>query len=203
MDSLFYSCPDLETFETLKFASDNTNTEYFTYNSNTIIFGNPDVKWNQICFVFDNDSPLIYAKGKILYNFNDLKEVFVTLDNNGKIPLSYFPSSIGDSLNINNTTTGSLTILPNTLYSLGALTGALTITLDTPISNISNTYNLEFDINDDAATPTKVPNFPANIVWKEEPVWTTGKHYEISIRYSANTQAYYGMFVEFDTYIAS
>ena len=97
------------------------------------------------------------------------------------------------------TTTGSLALTPNILYSLGTLTGALTVTLGSVVSGIPNTYMIEFDINDDAATPTKVPNFPASIVWREEPVWTTGKHYEISIRYSANTQAYYAMFVEFDT----
>ena len=97
------------------------------------------------------------------------------------------------------TTTGSLALTPNILYSLGALTGALTVTLGSVVSGIPNTYMMEFDINDDAATPTKVPSFPASIVWREEPVWTTGKHYEISIRYSANTQAYYAMFVEFDT----
>lgn len=97
------------------------------------------------------------------------------------------------------TTTGSLALTPNILYSLGALTGALTVTLGSVVSGIPNTYMMEFDINDDAATPTNVPSFPASIVWREEPVWTTGKHYEISIRYSANTQAYYAMFVEFDT----
>jgi hypothetical protein len=97
------------------------------------------------------------------------------------------------------TTTGSLALTPNILYSLGALTGALTVTLGSVVSGIPNTYMMEFDINDDAATPTKVPSFPASIVWREEPVWTTGKHYEISIRYSANTQTYYAMYVEFDT----
>ena len=75
MESLFYACPNLDTFQLLKFASDETNTEYFTYEGTTVIFGTPDIKWNQICFVFDNDSPLIYAKGKIFYNFNDLKEL--------------------------------------------------------------------------------------------------------------------------------
>ena len=101
-----------------------------------------------------------------------------------------------------NTTSGSLTLSPNTLYSLGALTGALTVTLGTPVSGIPNTYTIEFDINDDAATPVKVPNFPATIVWKEEPTWATGKHYEINIGYSANTQAYYGIVAEFETYVA-
>ena len=103
------------------------------------------------------------------------------------------------NLNNNNTTTGSLTLLSNTLYSLGTLTGALTVTLGSVVSGIPNTYMMEFDIDDSAATPTKVPNFPATIVWKEEPVWTTGKHYEVSIRYSANSQAYYGIIAEFDT----
>ena len=72
MNSLFYSCPNLDTFQTLKFASDETNTEYFTYTSSTIIFGTPDVKWNQICFVFDEDYPLIYTKGKIIYDQNSI-----------------------------------------------------------------------------------------------------------------------------------
>jgi hypothetical protein len=106
------------------------------------------------------------------------------------------------SLVNSNTTSGSLTLSPNTLYSLGALTGALTVTLGTPVSGIPNTYTIEFDINDDAVTPTKVPNFPATIVWKEEPTWATGKHYEINIGYSANTQAYYGIVAEFETYVA-
>ena len=72
MNSLFYSCPDLITFQTLKFASDETNTEYFTYNSSTVFFGTPDVKWDQICFVFDTQYPLIYTKGKIIYDFSNI-----------------------------------------------------------------------------------------------------------------------------------
>lgn len=96
-------------------------------------------------------------------------------------------------------TSGSLELTPNTFYSLGALTGALTVTLGTAIDGIPNTYMMEFDINDSASTPTKVPSFPASVVWKEEPTWTSGKHYEVSIRYSANTQAYYGIIAEFDT----
>lgn len=96
-------------------------------------------------------------------------------------------------------TSGSLELTPNTFYSLGALTGALTVTFGTTIAGIPNTYMMEFDINDSASTPTKVPSFPASVVWKEEPTWTNGKHYEVSIRYSANTQAYYGIIADFDT----
>lgn len=108
---------------------------------------------------------------------------------------------VGNVMNLvnSNTTSGSLTLSPNTLYSLGALTGALTVTLGTPVSGIPNTYTIEFDVNDSASTPTKVPNFPSVVVWNNEVTWTTGKHYEVSIRYSANAQAYYGVIAEFDT----
>lgn len=70
LNSLFYNCPDFNTFKTLKFASDDSNTSYFTYSSNTSIFGNPDVKWDQIVFVIEDG--LIYTRGQIFTNFNEI-----------------------------------------------------------------------------------------------------------------------------------
>ncbi|MBR6908183.1 leucine-rich repeat protein [bacterium] len=73
MNKLFYQCPDFNTFKTLKFATNSTNSDYITYNDNTVaIVGTPDIKWNQICFVLDDENPFIYINGRIIYDSEDI-----------------------------------------------------------------------------------------------------------------------------------
>ena len=73
MNKLFYQCPDLDTFKTLKFAADRNNTEYITYTDSSVsTWGTPDIKWNQICFVLDDENPFIYINGRIIYDSEDI-----------------------------------------------------------------------------------------------------------------------------------
>ena len=73
MNKLFYQCPDLDTFKTLKFAADRNNTEYITYTDSSVsVYGTPDIKWNQICFVLDDENPFIYINGRIIYDSEDI-----------------------------------------------------------------------------------------------------------------------------------
>lgn len=80
---------------------------------------------------------------------------------------------------------------PNTYYSFGEVT-ALTITLGPPVSGVNNEYVFEFDSGITATTLT----VPAGIVWQGLLYITTDMHYEVSIKYDASTQIYYGLITE-------
>ena len=87
--------------------------------------------------------------------------------------------------------TATQELSPNMLYSFGTMT-SLTVTLGTPVSGINNQYVFEFD-SGSTATVLSVPN---TIVWPATLTIKANKHYEISIKYDATTQVYYGIAVE-------
>ena len=103
MNPIFYYCPDFSTFQTLKLSNDPTDSEYITYTGNIANIGIPDVKWNQICFVFDNNNPIIYTRGKIFYSSNEIKSIInnkTTLSSNYELSSysnSYLSLKVGDT----------------------------------------------------------------------------------------------------------
>lgn len=88
-------------------------------------------------------------------------------------------------------TTATQALSPNVVYSFGEMT-SLTVTLDTPVNSVNNQYVFEFD-SGSTATNLSVPN---TVIWPATLTIKAGKHYEINIKYDANTQAYYGLVQE-------
>lgn len=85
----------------------------------------------------------------------------------------------------------SKTISANTFVSFGTVT-SLTITLGTPTSGITNEYAFEFDSGSTATTlilPAAVQGINATTI-------QANKHYEVSIKYDASNQNYYGLIQE-------
>lgn len=76
-------------------------------------------------------------------------------------------------------------------YSFGTLT-SLTITLQTPISGMVNEYKFEFDSGSTATTLS----IPASVVGIDTTAIQANKHYEVSIKYDASNQKYYGLIQE-------
>lgn len=60
--------PSLEVFNRLKRATDSTNTTYVIGEDPTVIYGTPDIKWEQVAYIIDKG--LIYARGSF-YNAID------------------------------------------------------------------------------------------------------------------------------------
>lgn len=98
------------------------------------------------------------------------------------------------NLTSSSTTSGSITLTSNTFYSLGSLTGALTVTLGTTVSGLPNLYSMEFDV----INTSYVPSFPSDIKWSSDVTWAADMHYEVNIRYDAKTFKYYGIIAEFE-----
>lgn len=95
---------------------------------------------------------------------------------------------------VQNTVTGtsvSQQLAPNTYYSFGEVT-ALTITLGTPISGVNNEYVFEFDSGSTVTTLS----IPAFVVGIDATAILASKHYEVSIKYDASNQNYYGLIQE-------
>lgn len=80
---------------------------------------------------------------------------------------------------------------PNVFYSFGTVT-SLTVTLDTPVSGVNNEYIFEFDSGSTATTLS----IPASVVGIDTTAIEANKHYEISIKYDASNQNYYGLIQE-------
>lgn len=59
-----------DEFKDLKVPVDDTNTIYITYDDPLQVYGTPDVLWKQIVFVLDKG--IIYTKGKLFTNFEDI-----------------------------------------------------------------------------------------------------------------------------------
>jgi hypothetical protein len=80
---------------------------------------------------------------------------------------------------------------PNVFYSFGTVT-SLTATLDTPVSGMTNEYSFEFD---SGSTPTTL-SLPAAVQGIDATAIKANKHYEVSIKYDASNQNYYGLIQE-------
>lgn len=81
--------------------------------------------------------------------------------------------------------------LPNVVYDLGTLTGAVTFALASPTDNtIANPYHWTFETGSTAPTV----DWPANVTWLEgsEPTIDASCHYEIMIRNG------YGTYLKFE-----
>lgn len=77
-------------------------------------------------------------------------------------------------------------------YVFGTVT-SVTVTFASAIAGVVNEYTFEFDSGSTAATL----NVPNTVVWQETPSIKTNKHYEVSIKYNATTNKYYGIICEF------
>ena len=88
-------------------------------------------------------------------------------------------------------TSVSQQLAPNTYYSFGTVT-SLTITLGTPVSGVNNEYVFEFDSGSSATTLS----IPASVVGIDTTSIAASKHYEVSIKYNASNQNYYGLIQE-------
>lgn len=82
-------------------------------------------------------------------------------------------------------------LTPNVFYSFGGVT-SLTVTLGSPVANIPNEYAFEFDSGSTATTLS----IPASVVGIDATAIAASKHYEISIKYDASNQNYYGLIQE-------
>lgn len=74
---------------------------------------------------------------------------------------------------------GNQTILPNTMYVWGSVAGALTITRGDAIAGIVNNYMIRFTAGEGCAV--EFSGFELDWFGGEEPTWTAGNTYEISI----------------------
>jgi len=98
-------------------------------------------------------------------------------------------------------TTPTQQLAPNMHYSFGEVT-ALTVTLGSPVTatqdNVTKYYPSEYTFEFDSGSTATTLSLPASIVWQDgtEPVIAAGKHYEISIKYDAANQTYYGLWAE-------
>lgn len=82
-------------------------------------------------------------------------------------------------------------LTPNTFYSFGEVS-SLTITLGTPVSGINNEYAFEFDSGSTATTL----GILATVIGIDATAIKANKHYEVSIKYDASNQNYYGLIQE-------
>ena len=85
----------------------------------------------------------------------------------------------------------SITLNPNIYYSFGTVT-QLTITFANVITGINNEYIFEFDSGSTATTLS----IPATVIGINTEAIKANKHYEISIKYDASNQNYYGLIQE-------
>lgn len=84
---------------------------------------------------------------------------------------------------------------PGTMYNLGTLSGAVTISFASPSdSSVENEYKFTFDSGSTAAVPTwpvSITSWAGNCVTSNQPVISASKHYEVSV------VGGYGVIVEF------
>lgn len=85
----------------------------------------------------------------------------------------------------------SKAISANTFVSFGTVT-SLTVTLGAPVSDVTNEYAFEFDSGSTATTLS----VPAAVQGIDATAIKANKHYEISIKYDASNQNYYGLIQE-------
>lgn len=83
------------------------------------------------------------------------------------------------------------TLNPNIYYSFGTVT-QLTITFANVITGINNEYIFEFDSGNTATTLS----IPATVIGINTATIKANKHYEISIKYDASNNNYYGLIQE-------
>ena len=90
-----------------------------------------------------------------------------------------------------NGTTVTQELASNKFYSFGEV-NSLTVTLGSIISGVSNEYAFEFD---SGSTPTTL-SLPAAVQGIDTTAIKANKHYEVSIKYDASNQNYYGLIQE-------
>ena len=76
----------------------------------------------------------------------------------------------------------------NKYYSFGTVAN-LTITLGTPVNGVNNEYIFEFD----SGTTATTLSLPVAVLGIDATEIDANTHYEISIKYDASTQKYYGL----------
>ena len=91
---LFVVVNTFNEFRSLKVPVDNTNTTYITYDNPLQVFGTPDVLWKQIVFVLDKG--IIYTKGKIFTNFDDITDRLTELESSIAITFTDFDTRISE-----------------------------------------------------------------------------------------------------------
>lgn len=112
-------------------------------------------------------------------------------DDNGTTLTTILEQKVSIVQNMVTGTSVSQQLSPNTYYSFGEVT-SLTVTLGTPISGVNNEYVFEFDSGSTAATLS----IPASVEGIDTTKITINRHYEVSIKYDASTQVYYGLIQE-------
>lgn len=112
-------------------------------------------------------------------------------DNNGTTLTTLLGQKVSCVQTAVSGTSVSQLLAPNTYYSFGEVT-ALTVTLGTPVSGINNEYTFEFDSGSTATTLS----IPASVVGIDATAIAANTHYEISIKYDASNQNYYGLIQE-------
>lgn len=90
-----------------------------------------------------------------------------------------------------NETNVTITLNPNVFYSFGTLT-SLTVTLGNTVSGRTNEYTFEFNSGSTATTLS----IPATVIGIDATTIQANKHYEVSIKYDASNQNYYGLIQE-------
>ena len=88
-------------------------------------------------------------------------------------------------------TTVTQELASNKFYSFGEV-NSLTVTLGSIISGVSNEYTFEFDSGNTATTL----GIPATVKGIDAAAIKANKHYEVSIKYDASNQNYYGLIQE-------
>lgn len=114
-----------------------------------------------------------------------------------KLPVSdtqyITPAQIAGTLVASSQPAGGM--LPNVLYTLGTLTGSVTISFATPSDNtIENEYKFTFDTGSTAPTitfPDSITGWVGNCLDNGAPLISASKHYEVS---SVNGYAFIGEF---------
>lgn len=150
LKSLFADIDTLNRFKGLKRSVDSSNSKYVIGDSTTPIDGEPDIKWEQICFI--KDSKLIYARG-VYYNGEDLQSIIDSL------------SFIGEETTIELSGTPEMTLISefsgDTIESKGVITitgtnsesDVLISATTVNVSKITQSPKFELEyINDDSET---------------------------------------------------
>ena len=78
MEKFFYSCPDFNTFKTLKLSTNTLNNKYKLYEASEELNGTPDILYNQIVFILEEC--IIYCRGKIIYNLSELLDILKDIE---------------------------------------------------------------------------------------------------------------------------
>lgn len=67
----FVAIETMEKFKTMKIASSDSNNSYTFYGSTEMpVYGEPEIIWNQICFIEDVGS--IYVRGRLYANLDEV-----------------------------------------------------------------------------------------------------------------------------------